>query len=27
LSKRDPKGRIQEIRRLLLSLSGDSAKA
>jgi transcription-repair coupling factor (superfamily II helicase) len=27
LSKRDPKGRIQEIRRLLLSLSGDSVKA
>ena len=27
LSKRDPKGRIQEIRRLLLSLSGDSTKA
>jgi transcription-repair coupling factor (superfamily II helicase) len=27
LSKRDPKGRIQEIRRLLLSLSGASAKA
>jgi transcription-repair coupling factor (superfamily II helicase) len=27
LSKRDAKGRLQEIRRLLLSLAGDSPKA